>query len=363
MNDLPALADRADAVGNITSAVQVGFIIGTLVFSILTIADRFRPSWVFFFAALAAAGCNLGTLWVGDNYSAVLLLRFLTGFLLAGIYPIGIKIAADWYETGLGKALGFLLGALVLGTAFPHLLRGASWHFSWQHVVIFTSAFAFAGGLLIVFLVPDGPYKKQGSSFHFATLKEVFRAADLKATAFGYFGHMWELYTFWAFLPVMIAYNADQHHYTFPNVSLRTFFIIGIGGISCMVGGYLAQKIGSAKVAFYALLCSGFCALTSPFFITLPPWIFFGFLLVWGIAVTPDSPQFSTLTALTAPPAIKGTAVTAVICIGFAISIASIQLFNYLMSLFPHQPGFLSMLAIGPLLGLVAFFRMLKRSA
>jgi predicted MFS family arabinose efflux permease len=174
---------------------------------------------------------------------------------------------------------------------------------------------------------------------------------------------MWELYTFWAFAPGMIAYNAEQHRYASPNVSLRTFFIIGIGGVSCMVGGYLAQKIGSARVAFYALLCSGICAATSPFFITLPPWVFFGFLLAWGIAVTPDSPQFSTMTALTAPPAIKGTAVTAVICIGFAISIASIQLFNFLGGLFPYQPAIFSMLAIGPLLGLMAFFRMMKRRA
>jgi MFS family permease len=154
IGDLPALANRAHAVGNITSAVQIGFIAGTLVFSILAIADRFSPSRIFFIAALAAAGCNLCTLWVANDYGSVLLFRFLTGFLLAGIYPIGVKIAADWYDTGLGKALGFLLGALVLGTAFPHLLKGVSLHFSWQEVIIFTSAFALAGGFIILFFVP-----------------------------------------------------------------------------------------------------------------------------------------------------------------------------------------------------------------
>ena len=361
MGDIPALATRAHAIGNITSAVQIGFIAGTLAFSILAIADRFSPSRVFFFSALAAAGCNLCTLWVAYDYGWILLFRFLTGFLLAGIYPIGIKIAADWYDTGLGKALGFLIGALVLGTAFPHLLKGVSFHFSWQDVIIFTSAFAFTGGLIVLCFIPDGPFKRQSSRFNAAMLKEVFRSADFRAAAFGYFGHMWELYSLWAFIPVMLSINGSRYGIKH-NISLWAFTVIGIGGISCMVGGYISQKIGSAKVAFYALLCSGICAACSSFFITLPPVVFLVYILVWGIVVTADSPQFSTLTALTAPPAIKGTAVTAVICMGFAISIVSIQLLNYIFDRFPY-PVVFSMLAIGPLLGIMAFFRLARRSS
>jgi MFS family permease len=361
MGDLPALANRAHAIGNITSAVQIGFIAGTLAFSILAIADRFSPSRVFFFAALAAAACNGCTLWAAHDYGWILLFRFLTGFLLAGIYPIGIKIAVDWYDTGLGKALGFLLGALVLGTAFPHLLKGVSLHFSWQDVILFTSFFALAGGLIILFFVPDGPFKKQTSRFNAAMLKDIFRSADFRAATFGYFGHMWELYSLWAFIPVMLSINGSRYGVQH-NTSLWAFAVIGIGGISCMVGGYISQKVGSAKVAFYALLCSGICAACSGFFITLPPAFFLVYMMVWGIAVTADSPQFSTLTALTAPPAIKGTAVTAVICMGFAISIVSIQLLNYIFERFPH-PAVFSMLAIGPLLGIMAFFRLARRSS
>ncbi|MBO9561970.1 MAG: MFS transporter [Niastella sp.] len=353
--DIPALATRPHAIGHITSAVQIGFIIGTLVFAILTIADRFSPVKVFFVSSLLAAGFNACTLWVADNYGYMLLFRFLTGFMLAGIYPVGMKIAADWFDKGLGKALGYLVGALVLGTAFPHFLKGVSVHFSWQQVVLFTSAFALTGGLLILTFVPDGPFKKQGSGFHPRILGQVFRSKEFKAASFGYFGHMWELYTLWAFVPVMLTMNTKRYGITY-NVPLWSFIIIGIGGISCMTGGYLSQKIGSARVARYALVGSCICAASSFFFINMPPWIFLPYLIIWGITVTPDSPQFSSLTALAAPPAYKGTAVTAVVCIGFTISIISIQIISYLFTLYPQTIVFTT-LAIGPLLGIIAFRR------
>jgi MFS family permease len=352
MADIPALATRPHAIGQMTSAVQIGFIVGTLVFAILTIADRFSPVKVFFVSSLLAAGFNTCTLWVADNYGYMLLFRFLTGFMLAGIYPVGMKIAADWFDKGLGKALGYLVGALVLGTAFPHFLKGVSVHFSWQQVVLFTSVFALTGGLLILTFVSDGPFKKQGSGFHPGILGQVFRSKEFRAASFGYFGHMWELYTLWAFVPVMLTMNAKRYGITH-NVPLWSFIIIGIGGISCMAGGYLSQKIGSARVALYALVGSGICAASSFFFINTPPWIFLPYLIIWGITVTPDSPQFSSLTALAAPPAYKGTAVTAVVCIGFTISIISIQIISYLFTLYPQTLVF-STLAIGPLLGILA---------
>ena len=357
--DIPALAIRPHAIGQMTSAVQIGFIVGTLVFSLLAIADRFSPVKVFLVSSLLAAGCNTCTLWVADDYDYMLLFRFLTGFLLAGIYPVGMKIAADWFDKGLGQALGYLVGALVLGTAFPHLLKGVSWHFSWQEVVLFTSAFACAGGLLVICFVPDGPFKKQGNGFHPRLLGQVFRSKPFRAAAFGYFGHMWELYSLWAFVPVMLAMNGKQYNAAH-NIPLWSFFVIGIGGISCMAGGYLSQKIGSARVAFYALAGSGICAAGSFFFINLPPLLFLPYLILWGISVTADSPQFSTLTALTAPPAFKATAVTAVICIGFTISIISIQALSYLFDLYPHA-GVFTTLAIGPLLGVLACRRLMDK--
>lgn len=355
--DIPALAARPHAIGQMTSAVQIGFIAGTLLFAILTIADRFSPVKVFLVSSLLGAGFNACTLWVADNYGYMLLFRFLTGFLLAGIYPVGMKIAADWFDKGLGKALGYLVGALVFGTGLPHLLKGLSWHFSWQQVILFTSAFAATGGLLVISLVPDGPFKKQGNGFHPGILRTVFRSKEFRAASFGYFGHMWELYTLWAFVPVMLTMNAKQYGVTY-NIPFWSFIIIGVGGISCMMGGYLSEKIGSPRVALYALIGSGLCACSSFYFINTPPWLFLPYLILWGITVTPDSPQFSSLTALTAPPAYKGTAVTAVICIGFTISIISIQALSYLYNLYP-QTAIFATLAIGPLLGILACRRLI----
>lgn len=357
--DIPALASRPEAIGQMTSAVQIGFIIGTLVFALLSITDRFSPSKVFLLCSFLGAAINLCTIWISDNYGAMLLFRFIIGFLLAGIYPVGMKIAADWFDAGLGKALGWLVGALVLGTGFPHLLKGFAWHFTWQQVILFTSIFAFTGGMLVIAFIPDGPFKKQANGFRPALIGQAFRSKEFKAAAYGYFGHMWELYTLWAFVPVMLAMNAARNGVTL-NIPLWSFYVIGAGGISCMVGGYLSQKIGSARVAFYALLGSGICAATSFLFINLPPAVFLPFLLLWGITVTADSPQFSTLTALTAPPAYKGTAVTAVICMGFIISIISIQVVSYLFNRFPHAAVFLA-LAPGPLLGVLAFRRLANK--
>ncbi|MEM1357654.1 MAG: MFS transporter, partial [Bacteroidota bacterium] len=157
----------ASTLGHLTSAIQFGFICGTLVFAVLAVADRFSPSRVFLFSAFAAAGLNLSPL-LSDNTAVTLLAgRFFTGFFLAGIYPVGMKIAADHFDRGLGKSLGFLVGALVLGTAFPHLLRGFGEVLPWRGVFLLTSAAATIGGIAIGCLVPDGPYRKQGGSPQF----------------------------------------------------------------------------------------------------------------------------------------------------------------------------------------------------
>ena len=103
-----------NTLAHITSAVQFGFITGTLLFAIFTIADRFSPSKVFLISAFIAAIFNLAIVWNYNSLTSILILRFLTGFFLAGIYPVGMKIAADYYNKGLGKSLGFLVGALVL---------------------------------------------------------------------------------------------------------------------------------------------------------------------------------------------------------------------------------------------------------
>jgi MFS family permease len=352
----------SSALGNITSVVQFGFIAGTLIFAILSIADRFNPSKVFFVSSLLAATANLCILWFGKDPFSLMSFRFITGFFLAGIYPVGMKIAADWYEKGLGKALGYLVGALVLGTAFPHLLKSSSLHFSWEKVIVFTSLFAVAGGLLIFLFVNDGPYRKKGLSFHPKNIAGIFRSKDFRAAAFGYFGHMWELYTFWAFVPVLIALNNDRTH-SVANVPLWSFIIIAVGSFSCIAGGYLSNKIGSARVAFVSLLVSGICCLASAVILQSATPVFLLFMLIWSITVIADSPQFSALVAQTAPQEAKGTALTFVTCIGFSITIGSIQLLNHIFyrSSFVSPNNSFLLLAIGALFGLPFLFRLVKR--
>jgi MFS family permease len=343
-----------NALGHLTSSVQFGFITGTLVFAILTIADRFSPSKVFLLSALIGSFFNLGIIWNGNGFLSLMVLRFCTGFFLAGIYPVGMKIAADHFDKGLGKSLGYLVGALVIGTAFPHFLKGIGGYLPWKYVFITTSLLAVFGGLLIYFLVPNGPFRKAGQKIDFSAFLSVFENKNFRSAAFGYFGHMWELYAFWAFVPVMLFSYQKQHTLDHINVSLWSFYIIGIGGLSCVVGGYIAQIKGTKSTATLSLTLSCICCLTFPliFYINLP-FLFLIFLLFWGMVVIADSPLFSTLVAQNAIPEKKGTALTMVNCIGFSITIISIQVLTLFIE-WTDSPTIFMLLAIGPILGLNA---------
>jgi len=340
------------ALGYITSAVQFGFITGTLLYAALLIADRFPPSLVFFWSAVLAAIANIGTVFIGSNMTGLLILRFLTGFFLAGIYPVGMKIAADYYEKGLGKALGFLVGALVVGTALPHLLKSFTTAFPWKTVLYFTSALSITGGALMLLLVPSGLYQKRIQSLKYAAVFSIFKHTSFRSAAFGYFGHMWELYTFWAFVPFILMSYKNVHAETTLNISATSFYIIAAGGLACVTGGYLSKLFTVKKTAFTALLLSGLCCLVSPLAFQLPLVPFICFLVFWGLVVIADSPLFSTMVAQHAVAAVKGTAITFVTCIGFSITIASIELMNYLSAHFDPRYIFM-ILAIGPVTGLL----------
>ncbi|MFD2588379.1 nitrate/nitrite transporter [Croceitalea marina] len=346
-----------NGLGNITAAVQFGFIVGTLLFALFTLTDRFSPSKVFLVSSILGAIFNLGIVWEGNSSTSILLFRFFTGFFLAGIYPVGMKIAADYYEKGLGKALGYLVGALVLGTAFPHFLKWLAAVFKWQYVIYATSALAVLGGILMILFVPNGPYGKQGQRIDLSACFSVFKKKDFRAAAFGYFGHMWELYTFWAFVPLLLALHAElQGTNTFP-VSFWSFWVIAIGGLGCVLGGYISQRKGVKRIASISLFLSGCCCLISPLLLLHAPTpIFIVFLLFWGMVVIADSPLFSTLVAQNAPTVLKGTALTIVNCIGFAITIASLQTISILQDLIPPQFLFM-ILAVGPIFSLYALTR------
>ncbi|MGH2552101.1 MAG: MFS transporter [Chitinophagaceae bacterium] len=349
------------AVSLVTSAVMLGFVAGTLVFAFFSLADRFSPVKLFFISSLLGALFNSSVAWLAADAFSLFTLRFITGFFIAGIYPVGMKIATDWYDKGLGKAMGYLLGALVLGTAFPHLLKNRDFELPWKSVLYYTSVFATIGGLLMLFLVGDGPYRKKSGGFQWNAIGKIFSSKKWRQAAFGYFGHMWELYTYWGFIPLILGLYAEKNNITL-NISLLSFLIIAIGIIACIAGGYISLKIGSAKVAATALLISGLCCLSSPFIYQLPLYFFLGVLFIWGFAVIPDSPQFSTLVAQYAPQELRGTALTIYNSIGFSISTISLVAIDYVF----HSNGFFNrentflLLAAGPLLGIIPMLRLIK---
>ena len=371
-----------DAVGAVTSAVQLGFIAGTLTFALLAVADRWPARRVFFACALGGAAVNLAALAATDSLPALLALRFATGFLLAGVYPVGMRIAAGWWREGLGTALGWLVGALVLGTALPWGLRALGAALPWQAVIAAVSAISAAGGALLVWLVPDEPGTAARSPVPFEprALLAAFAAPRFRASACGYFGHMWELYAFYAFVPVLLAARlagpaaggsgvdggagaaglaATGNMVDGRTLAAWAFAVIAMGSVGCVAGGLASRRIGSARVAGAQLAASGACCVASPLMFLAPLPVFLAYLLFWGAVVAGDSPQFSALNAAYAPPGRVGSALTIANCIGFAITIVSIQLLaaasaalgpRWLM--WPLAPGpMLGLLALRPLLG------------
>lgn len=349
------------AVSLVTSAIMLGFIGGTLVFAFFSLADRFSPVKLFFISSLLGALTNAAVVWFVTDGTSLFVFRFLTGVFLAGIYPVGMKIAADWYEKGLGKALGFLLGALVLGTAFPHLLKNRDFELPWKSVLYITSVVAVIGGLLMILIVGDGPYRKRSGGFRWNAIGKIFSSKKWRQAAFGYFGHMWEVYSFWGFLPLMIELYSQKNNLTL-NISFLSFLAIAIGAIGSVAGGYLSAKMGSAKVAIWSLLISGICCFISPFSYSFPVFLFITLLLIWGLTVVPDSPQFSTLVAQYAPEELRGTALTIYNSIGFAITTISLYVIDRIF----HSAGFLgsentfALLGLGAVVGLPSALRLIR---
>ena len=352
---LPILQDQwqlpDSAVAPLTNSVQFGFIVGALLFSVLALADRFSPRLVFFFCALGSALLNVQIALWAETLDQVLWLRFFGGVLLAGIYPVGMKIATGWYPEGLGRALGYLLGALAIGTSSAHLFSSLQLP-GWEPVIYLSCLCAVLGGLIVLFFVPDGPALHKGQGLSLKDLWVAIKHKPLQGSAGGYFGHMWELYAVWALLPYwLIAWS--KHHNETLNIPFWSFYLIAVGALGCVLGGYLSQRIGSRRVALYALLGSGmFCVLS--------PWLFeLGFVSMillwslWGMLVVADSPQFSALSAQTAPKAVVGSALTMINAIGFTITIGAVQLSASLLD--QYQPQWIMwLLAPGPFLGIIS---------
>jgi MFS family permease len=346
--------------------VQLGFVAGTLAFALLMLADRFPPARVFLACSVLGALCNAAMLLAEGRLAVLLALRFAIGFLLAGVYPVGMKIAASWYRERLGAVMGVLIGALVLGTALPHGLRalagdGSGLSFTagglapWQLVVLAVSLLAIAGGLATALLVPPHPQVLRAARITPRALGLIWSDRRLRASVFGYFGHMWELYSFIVLVPVVLATRLAG-----TSVSAGAFWAIAAGCAGCVLGGLMVRPLGSARVAQLQLATSAACCVAAPLMLVAPLPLFFAWMLLWGATVSGDSPQFSTLTAQNAPPAVVGSVLTFTNCIGFAISVVSIELFVRAAQAWPLA-AVLPALAIGPALGLWMLAPLVRR--
>lgn len=354
-------------VGLLTSAVQAGFIAGTLCFALLLVADRFVPRRVFLVCSLLVALANASLLIGPPSLAKALASRFVLGFFLAGVYPVGMKIAATWYRQGLGSALGFLIGALALGTASPHGLRAIGAGVDWRVTVVTVSAFAAFGGWMVYRWVPEAPGAgRRGAPIRLSALAVIWRDRAVRASVLGYFGHMWELYAVLVMIPALatelLARNAGValSGVDASTVSLIAFVAIAAGSVGCALGGLAAQRFGSARVASWQLAASGLCCVATPLMLHAPFMAGLAWLLIWGMTVIGDSPQLSTLTARNSPPAIVGSVLTFANCIGFSISILTIQATVWLAERWPLE-AVMPWLALGPLTGWLAL-RPLRRT-
>ncbi len=311
------------------------------------------------FSTLGAIS-NLLIYFIAYNLFSLLVLRFITGFFLTGIYPIGMKIASGWYKKGLGNAIGLLVGALAIGTAFPHLIKSFGGSLPWEQVIFIVSGFSLVGGLAMYLFVPDGPYISSGTKFNPKVIITIFKNKELRSSALGYFGHMWELYTFYALIPLILIYYLKLNPNEL-NISFWSFIIIASGSIGCIVGGMISKRTGSVKVAFIQLTLSGFCCLISPLMFNTSVPIFLTFLIFWGIVVVGDSPQYSAIIALTAPKELVGSGLTLVNSIGFAITILSLWFVYQFLNIIDISYT-LIILAAGPAIGLISMKNLVIKS-
>ncbi len=344
----------------LTLAVQLGFVAGALGIAMSGIADSIPARRLFTVSAIAAAAANVALLVVTPTtVPLAFLLRFATGALLAGVYPSGLKVMAGWFRTGRGMALGTLVGALTIGRATPHLVRGLG--AGWQGVILMSSALTLVAAGTMTFVVDDGPFEVPVSPFSWAHVHRIIRNRGFRLSTYGYLGHMWELFAMWTWTAAFLAAGALAGGYSTGWVSTATFAIIAIGGIGSYGAGIIADRTGRTSVAGWSMGISGSCALLTPLLFGLSPLIVVGVFLVWGLTVVSDSAQFSTMVTETVSAELRGTALALQTGLGFLLTLVTIAGVPAIAERWGWQWAF-PWLAIGPAIGVAAMVA-LRRSS
>jgi MFS family permease len=343
----------------LTIAVQLGFVTGAVLSAALTLADVFPPKWVFCVAAIGAATVNAGIV-LAHGPGLAIPLRFATGFFLAGVYPVGLKLLSTWFRRGRGMALGVMVGALTLGSAMPHFVNGVG-GLHWQAVVLATSLLTVAGALLAALTIQDGPFPFSRAPFDPRQARQVFANRGVRLASLGYFGHMWELYAMWAwflaFATDSLARRSAGETNARQTAALATFAVIGIGAVGCWLGGILGDRWGRTRTTAAAMAISGACALVIGFTFGAPFPLVVAIGLIWGVTVVADSAQFSTVVTELADQSYVGTALTLQLAVGFTLTVVTIWLVPILRDHLGWRWTF-AFLAPGPFVGLLVMLHL-----
>ena len=340
----------------LTIAVQLGFVSGTLLSAFLNLPDVISVRYLFAASALAGALTNAAFGAYAHNAQTGIVLRFLTGMFLAGVYPPGMKIMATWFQRSRGMALGVLVGALTLGKASPYLVNGLG-SANWRQNIFFISLLAIAGGFIVLLFVGDGPHALPAAKFDWKQAIAVFRNRGVRLASFGYFGHMWELYAMWVWIPVMIRASLAVSKASPVQAEVVSFLVIGCGAVGCVAGGLAADRIGRTVVTSGAMAVSGSCCLLIGFLFGGNPFLLLLVAAIWGATVIADSAQFSACVTELGDPRYVGTALTMQTCVGFLLTTISIELIPHFVKAVGWRYAF-AILAPGPLLGVIAMLRL-----